>query len=161
MSSRRLFGLSLASMVLLLGACAGKPPKPADTRAVLSASSDVNPDSGGRPSPVLVRIYQLRGDSEFSGAGFMALYEKDKETLGASLISREEQTLFPGQQMEMKLPLSPEAVFIGAFAGMRDYPSTRWRALTRAPEKSRLKVLSKLQIKVHVDKGAISLSTKD
>ncbi len=159
MSSHPWVGLSVASMAFLLAACAAKPAKPADTRAVLSASADVNPDPDGRPSPVVVRIYQLRGDSEFNGAAFMALYDKDKETLGASLISREEQTLFPGQQLELKLPLSPEAVFIGVFAGIRDFQSTRWRAITRAPEKSKLKVLAKLKLTVHVDKGAITAST--
>ena len=159
MTSRPWLAFSLAGIALLLYACAAKPPKPADTFAVLSASADVNPDADGRPSPVVVRIYQLRGDSEFSGSAFMALYDKDKETLGASLISREEQTLFPGQQMEMKLPLSPEAVFIGVYAGFRDFQSTRWRAITRAPEKSTLKVLSKLKLNVHVDKGAITVST--
>ena len=158
-SSRPWLGLSLAGIALVLVACAAKPAKPADTYAALSASADVNPDPDGRPSPVVVRIYQLRGDSEFSGSAFLALYDKDKETLGASLISREEQTLFPGQQVEMKLPLSPEAVFIGVYAGFRDFQSTRWRAITRAPEKSKIKVLSKLRLNVHVDKGAITVST--
>jgi len=159
MSSHQWFGLSLASVALVLFACAAKPPKPVDTSAVLSASADVNPDPDGRPSPVVVRIYQLRGDSEFNGAAFLALYDKDKDTLGASLISREEQTLFPGQQLEMKLPLSPETVFIGVFAGIRDFQSARWRAITRAPEKSKLNVLGKLRLTVHVDKGAITAST--
>lgn len=159
MTIRPWLGLSLAGIALLLAACAAKPAKPADTYAVLTASADVNPDPDGRPSPVVVRIYQLRGDSEFSGSAFMALYDKDKDTLGASLISREEQTLFPGQKLEMKLPLSPETVFVGVFAGFRDFQSTRWRAITRAPEKSKLKVLAKLKLQVQVDKGAISVST--
>ena len=79
--------------------------------------------------------------------------------LGAALISREEQTLFPGQQLETKLPLSPDTVFIGVFAAFRDFQSTRWRAITRAPEKSKIKVLKKLRLQVQVDKGAISVST--
>jgi type VI secretion system protein VasD len=146
---------------VVLAACASKPPKPVDTKAVFAVSADVNPDSTGRPSPVVVRIYQLRGDAEFKGADFFALYDKEKETLGASFISREEQTLFPGQQLEMKLPLSADARFVGAIAGFRDIQGTRWRALVGAPEKSLLKLLSKDRITVHVDKNAITLSTKD
>jgi type VI secretion system protein VasD len=148
-------------MLVVLAACAAKPSKPVETKAVLAATADVNPDSSGRPSPVVVRIYQLRGDAEFNGADFFALYDKEKDTLGASLILRDEQTLFPGQQIEMKLPLSADARFVGAIAGFRDVQGTRWRAVVGAPEKSLLKLLSKNRITVRVDKAAITLSTKD
>jgi type VI secretion system protein VasD len=146
--------------IVALG-CASKPPKPIDTRTVLSATADVNPDSTGRPSPVVVRIYQLRGDGEFNGADFFALYGMEKETLGANLIQREEQTLFPGQQLELKMPLSQETRFVGAIAAFRDIRSTHWRAIMGKPEKSMLKVLATQRIIVQVDKNAVTLSARD
>lgn len=161
--SRRMVGVWIVCMGLAftLAGCAAKPPKPVQTKAVLTASADVNPDSSGRPSPIVVRIYQLRGDTEFNRADFFTLYEKDKETLGASLIGRDEKTLFPGQRLETDLPLSPETRFVGAIAGFRDLPQSRWRALIGAPEKTLLKTLSTQRITVRVEKDTITLSTKD
>ena len=161
MSSRRILGAWIACMAIALAACAAKPAKPVETKAVLSASADVNPDSAGRPSPVVVRIYQLRGDTEFNNADFFALFEKDKETLGASLIGREEKTLFPGQQLEIDLPLSTEARFVGAVAAYRDLRASRWRALIGAPEKSLLKVLATQRINISVGKDTVTLSAKN
>jgi type VI secretion system protein VasD len=160
MSSRCILGVWIACLALALAGCAAKPAKPVDTRAILSASEDVNPDSTGRPSPIVVRIYQLRGDTEFNNADFFALYEKDKEILGASLVAREEKTLFPGQQLETDVPLSSEARFVGAVAAYRDLGASRWRALMGKPEKSLLKVLAKQRIYIRVGKDAITLSAK-
>jgi len=160
MSARRLMGACLICAAIVLSACASKPPKPVEAEALVSVSADVNPDSSGRPSPVVVRIYQLRGDAEFKGADFFALYEKEKETLGSSLILRDEQTLFPGQQLTLKLPLSQEARFVGVLAGFRDVQSSRWRAVVGAPEKSLLKLLSKERVMIRIDKAAVVLSTK-
>src|SRR5271155_5434729 len=67
-----------------------KPPKPQVVKLIVSASTDVNPDALGRPSPVVVRIYQLKDDAAFKDADFFALYDKEQPTLAASLISREE-----------------------------------------------------------------------
>ncbi len=160
MSSRRTLGAWIACAVMAMAGCASKPPKPVETKAELTASADVNPDSSGRPSPIVVRIYQLRGDTEFNNADFFALYEKDKETLGASLIGRDEKTLFPGQRLEIDLPLSGEARFVGAVAAYRDLGTSRWRAEIGRPEKSLLKVLSTQRINISVGKDAITLSAK-
>ncbi len=160
MLSRRILGAWIACAAFAFAGCAAKPAKPVETKAVLSASEDVNPDSTGRPSPVVVRIYQLRGDTEFNNADFFALYEKDKEILGASLIAREEKTLFPGQQLETDMPLSPEARFVGAVAAYRDLGASRWRALIGAPEKSLLKMLATQRITIRVGKDAVTLSAK-
>ena len=161
MSSRGIWGVWAACLSLALAGCAAKPAKPVETKAEWSATADVNPDSSGRASPIVVRIYQLRGDTEFNNADFFALYEKDKETLGASLIGRDEKTLFPGQQLETDLPLSSEARFVGAVAAYRDLGTTRWRALIGRPEQSLLKVLATQRVYIRVGKDAVTLSDKN
>jgi type VI secretion system protein VasD len=161
MLSSRTVGVWIACVTLAVVGCAAKQPKPVETRALLVASADVNPDPNGRPSPIVVRIYQLRGDTEFNNANFFDIYEKEKETLGASLIAREEKTLFPGQQIEIDLPLSGEARFVGAVAAYRDLATSRWRAQIGRPEKSLLKTLVTQRISIGVGKDAIILSAKN
>ena len=54
-------------VVLVLGACAShSADERVSTRTSLSASKDVNPDINGRPSPIVVRIFQLHGDGDKS-----------------------------------------------------------------------------------------------
>src|SRR3984957_3959584 len=118
MISRRL--ILLVAGAALLGACASETPKPAPTHAELIVSADVNPDASGRASPVVVRFYQLRNDGEFNAADFFGVYEKEKEALGASLVSREEYVLAPGENRKLDLPLNGDTRFIGVVAAYRD-----------------------------------------
>jgi type VI secretion system protein VasD len=159
MISRRL--ILLVAGALLVGACASKPPKPAPTHAELTVSPDVNPDSSGRASPVVLRVYQLRNDGEFNSADFFGVYEKEKETLGASLVSREEYVLAPGENRKLDLPVNAETRFIGVVAAFRDIRVARWRAVSRPPEKKLKDVLFKSGITVRVDKDTVTLVVKD
>jgi type VI secretion system protein VasD len=158
----RLLLTSLASG-MLLSACASKPAKPAPAHAELIASGDLNPDISGRASPVVLRLFQLRNDGDFAGADFFALYDKDKEVLGASLISREEYVLSPGEDRKLDLAVSADTRFIGVIAAFRDIRAARWRALSRPPEKTLLHphLIGKGGITVHVEKDAVTLIVKD
>jgi type VI secretion system protein VasD len=146
---------------LALSACAAKPPKPVQARAQLVVSGDVNPDASGRASPIVVRLFQLRNDGEFAAADFFALYEKEKETLGASLISRQEYVLAPGETRTLDLGLDPEARFIGTLAAYRDIRAAHWRALTRAPEKKLTDLIGKDGVTVSVGRDTVTLAVKD
>jgi len=159
MSSNRILGVALACLALV--ACAAKPPKPVEAKALLSVSSDVNPDSSGRASPIVVRVYQLRGDAEFNGAEFFDLYDKEKETLGASLILRQEYVLQPGEQRQLEIALSQEARYLGAIAAFRDIRTAHWRVISPAPEKGLADMLSKDRVTIGVEKTAITLRIKD
>src|SRR6185295_3988621 len=142
-------------------ACAPKPPKPVKAHAQLVVSADANPDTAGRASLVVVRLFQLRNDGEFAAADFFALYEKEKETLGASLISREEYVLAPGETCTLEMPISADARFVGALAAYRDIRSAHWRALTRTPEKKLTDLLGKHGLTLSVGKDTVTLAVED
>lgn len=157
----RLRTLSIVAC-LALAACAAKQPKPpAATHARITVSADVNPDSTGRASPIVVRLFQLRNDGEFASADFFPLYDKEKETLGPSFISREEYVLSPGETRAFDLPINPEARFLGVIAAYRDIHAARWRALTRSPEKKLTDLLGKHGVTLSVGKDAVTLDVKD
>jgi type VI secretion system protein VasD len=153
--------MTMSLSVLALTACASKPPKPAVTQASVTASADVNPDSMGRPSPVVVRIYQLSGDSQFLDADFFALYDNEQATLGSNLLMRDERTLFPGQRVELNLALSPDARFLGVAAAYRDVRTAHWRAVVGVPEKSLFKLLAKRRVSVQIGRDAVSIAITD
>lgn len=107
---------------------AAPPPPPTVLTAVLRAQANVNPDIRGRPSPVTVRVYLLRRRNLFEGADFFALYERDKDILGADVVDKEELQLMPGDTHQIEKQLTPEVAFIGVFAAFRDLERAQWRS---------------------------------
>jgi len=105
------------------------PPEPAAAHITLAASADANPDPTGRPSPVVVRVYQLRGDAAFIGADFFGLFEDEQKVLGPELISRAEYVLTPSERRTVDVPVAADARFVGAIAAFRDIRNADWRGL--------------------------------
>jgi type VI secretion system protein VasD len=124
----------LLATVLLAGCFGKKPPpmpempKPAKLDLIVNASADLNPDSTGRPSPLVVRIYALRQMTEFEKADFFALFEKDELTLAASIAKREEIILKPGESIMQPREYPPDAQFVAVMAAYRDVERSTWRA---------------------------------
>lgn len=140
--------VSALAVMLAAGACAKAPPPPPSlppitiaappetkTKAAmtLTASADTNPDATGRPSPVVVRVYQLKTDAAFKGAEFFALFDDDQKVLGAELISRDEFVLAPAERRTIDVSVSGETRFVGALAAFRDIRNAQWRGLVPAP----------------------------
>jgi type VI secretion system protein VasD len=124
------------ALVLVASACAkGGPPKPSKTRVALSASADTNPDGSGKPSPVVVRVYQLKGDTAFAAADFFALYDDEMKVLGPELIGRDEFILTPAEKRTVEMSVSGAARFIGIVAAFRDIRNAQWRVVVPAPLK--------------------------
>lgn len=132
--------VALAAVLIMTGCGKGvpppiviaPPPKPAPAALTIAASADANPDATGRPSPVVVRVYQLKGDAAFSGAEFFPLFDDDQKVLGAELISRDEYVLAPSEQRIVEVAVSDDARFVGAIAAFRDIRNAEWRVLVPA-----------------------------
>src|SRR5262245_54119268 len=108
------------AVVAIAASCASAPPKPAKAKMQIVATADVNPDGKGRPSPIVVRVYQLKTEAEFANADFFAIYDREKEILGPSLITREEYTLEPGETENLEFEVARDARFMGVLAAYRD-----------------------------------------
>jgi type VI secretion system protein VasD len=133
---RALVGAVLGAATLAQLGCAGTPqPKPIAATEVVSAAPDVNPDETGRASPIVVRVYELKQTDAFNGAGYFALMEHEQETLGESLVHREEYELSPGETRTVALSLPPEARYVAAIAGYRDIMSAKWKVQAAVPDK--------------------------
>ncbi len=122
-------------IVGLLAACGGgkaapPEPAPAPTHVILDieASEDINPDAEGRPSPVVLRIYELKSATVFNGTDFISLYEKDKNVLGGDLVRKDEVIVQPKEKKTIHFEASGDTRAIGIFAIFRKYDEGRWRA---------------------------------
>ena len=94
----------------------------------LKVESDINPDERQTPSPLYVRLYQLKDKKLFERADFIQLYDQDEATLGADFISSQKLKLLqPGQSRKEKLVLEEETKFIGFYAEFFQYKDSAYK----------------------------------
>src|SRR5262245_56376543 len=120
--------------ISLLGSCGGATPPPL-LQGSMKAGQLTNPDAHGRPSPIVVRVYELRSGTGLTGAEFFSLFERETDTLGADLVGREEFILSPKEIKPYKRQLQPDTKFIGVVAAFRDVDNSRWREVVAVPAK--------------------------
>lgn len=119
---------ALTALVLLAG-CASMSPYSTMTKLnlTLTASDELNPDLNGRPSPIVVRLIELKHPVAFENADFFSLYERAKESLAPDMATSEELELRPGETVELKLSVAPGSRYVGLLAAYRDLSQARWR----------------------------------
>jgi type VI secretion system protein VasD len=135
-------------VIATLAACASAPvPEKTLVAVSIAAVTNLNPTPDGRPSPLLVRIYQLRDTAKFNAAGFFALYENDDQTLAGELAGREELVVQPGQSVNIDLGDVAEGVrYVGVFAAYRDLGQAVWRKSIDIPRGRSTKIAVSLSV---------------
>ena len=134
--TRRNF-LAAALSSLLIAGCgtAEKIMEPDPPKVVIriTASTEVNPDMMGRPSPIVVRIYDLKSDDIFNNADFFALYENDASILGNDMTGRDEMQISPGDNTSLEKELTMDTRYVGVTAAYRDLDNAIWRGVIETP----------------------------
>jgi len=96
--------LLLACGIALAVGCGSSPPL---LRGSIVVDSNVNPDRAGRPSPIVVRVYELKSVAAFNSADFFALFDNEAATLSGELVGRDEFQLQPGETRNISGSSSP------------------------------------------------------
>jgi type VI secretion system protein VasD len=129
---RLLTGLGVGLLGITLVGCESIPfmkPDPTVIEAKAEASAQVNPDARKRPSPVVVRVYELKSRTQFDATDFISLFERDKDVLGGDLVARDEFVMRPGESKDIKKQPAPETKFLAVLVGFRDLEKSRSRAV--------------------------------
>lgn len=125
-----------------LSACGEDPPKeepppppPPPTKVVikLHADNDINPTQFGRPSPLVLRLYELKNAEAFTGADFYKLYNEEDAVLKADLLARQELLIRPEQTLNIERTTEPDTRFIGFLAAFQDLDHAIWREILEIP----------------------------
>jgi type VI secretion system protein VasD len=122
-------------MIALLSACSGVARKelPVPIQYSLRATPTANPSVSGRPSPVVVSIYELRNSASFLAADFFSLFKDDRNVLGEERVSRQEYILQPGETRLVRRRSDLSTRYIGVVVGYRDIESSVWRSVVPIP----------------------------
>ena len=110
----------------------GQMPSLASQRQValrIHAGQVLNSDPGGRSLALVIRIYKLRGTSQFTQTTYpmFAGSAAEKPLQGDDVISLKEIVLVPGQKYEMIEPMPRDATHLAVVALFRSPDSQRWR----------------------------------
>ena len=95
------------------------------------AENNINPDMNGRPSPVVVHIFELTSDTLFKSQGFFSLYEDSNEVLGPDMVEKTEISLSPGQSEHYRSSMKPGVEYIGVIVAFRDIENANWRKVIK------------------------------
>lgn len=125
---RCIFFALLASLSLLSG-CSALSPFSDVTKLdlALQGSDRLNPDLNGRPSPIVLRLLELKHPVAFENADFFSLYQGPKEALAPDMVVQEELELRPGESRTLKLSVNEGSRYVGVLAAYRDLPEASWR----------------------------------
>ena len=143
-------------MITALTACSSIPWLRSDTsiNAQILASYEINPDANGRPSPLVVRVYELKSINAFNEADFFKLYDEELATLGGDLLSREEFELTPGGRHEIVHKAHEQARYFVVVAAYRNIDQASWRA------SKVLKLNSKNSLIVRINKLNVTINNR-
>ena len=101
-----------------------------DLEIKFKVDSDVNPDDDRKPSPLFIRMYQLKSTKMFNRANFIDLYEKDKEVLGADMISKQVlRRVKPGESRVENFVLNKETHYIGLYAEFLQFKKASYKLI--------------------------------
>lgn len=125
-----MYRTSMATLLaMLLAGCSALSPLSSLTKLdlTLTAGERLNPDLHGRPSPVVVRLIELRHPVAFENSDFFSLYERAEQVLPKDWVNAEELELRPGERRVLKLSVAPHSRYVGVLVAYRDLPHVTWR----------------------------------
>jgi len=142
-----------AAAIMLAGCATG--PKAPRMALNINAASSINPDLNGRPSPVVLYIYNLKASSIFNNARFVELYSNKQDVLGVDYLGVEEVEVSPGETMNLvQRELPEETRHLGVIAAFRDIDNATWRGLID------IKPGEKFDLDIHVENLTLTVEKR-
>lgn len=129
--------ISVGVLVTMLSACASLNTKigkmlnfDTDLTLTFKVDADINPDDQKTPSPLFIRMYELKSTKQFERASFLDLFERDKETLGADMIAKQRlKRIKPGEDTEISFVLDAKTQFVGLYAEFSEYKNANFKVI--------------------------------
>lgn len=115
-----------ATCSILMAACS-TTPSPTYFDLTLTAASDLNPDLTNRPSPMVVKLVEMKSHTAFENADYLALATNLKSTLGPDYVVEETMPIRPGEEKHLQLKLHAGSRYVGVIAEYRALDKAQWR----------------------------------
>ncbi|MBZ9613434.1 type VI secretion system lipoprotein TssJ [Rheinheimera maricola] len=90
-----------------------------EIKVFIDVANDLNPTHDSRPSPLVLKIFQLNDDAKFVNLSIDELLVSTEAVLGGELVGIDQAMMFPGKNQELKLVINKGAVFLGVIAAFQ------------------------------------------
>ncbi|WP_394822138.1 type VI secretion system lipoprotein TssJ [Pendulispora albinea] len=114
------------------GQAAAPPPaapakcEPQHITVSVLASPMINPTDEGSARPVVVRVYQLKGDTRLYNATFEQIWHEDKTTLADDLVKVDEVQAYPATRKDLKFDRAEGVEYVAAVALFHNPKGKTW-----------------------------------
>ena len=125
----KLYLLSFSLLFLVMGCSTMNKIVPPSTDLIINVSKSVNPDTSERPSPVVMKIFELSSRTIFDTQDFFSLYDTPEKILGPDLLKKDELELQPDSVQQYKMSLNRNTRYVGVVVAYRNIDQARWRAV--------------------------------
>lgn len=124
--------MTLCFSMLLTGCTVANKIVSPYTKLKFIPSSALNPDISGRPSPVVIRVYELSESTQFESSDFFQLYEQPEHYLTSALLTTHDIEIQPGKTEIHELQLQDNTRYLGIIAAFRNIEKAEWRIIVEA-----------------------------
>ncbi len=101
-----------------------------DLKIIFEVANNINPDEKHTPSPLYVRLYELKSDKIFARAGFLELFEEDEALLGNELIAKQElKRIAPGEARQESFVVSKDTRYVALFAEFFQFKNAKYKVV--------------------------------
>ena len=125
----KLYLMSFSLLFLVMGCTTMNKIVPPSTDLIINVSKNVNPDTSERPSPVVMKIFELSSRTIFDTQDFFSLYDTPEKILGPDLLKKDELELQPDSVQQYKMSLNRNTRYVGVVVAYRNIDQARWRAV--------------------------------
>ena len=158
----------VSACLLLVPGCASTEHVAAAPYSVtFNVAGDVNPDASRRPTPIVLKVFQLKASSAFDSADFFSLQSKPEGVLGSELIGVDRVILRPGESRTLHYSGSVDAHAIGVVAEYRQIEQSRWKLTIPLPPPKQLNFYrfwqtspGEMKVTVAVKNGGVALGNQ-
>ncbi|MFV2089709.1 MAG: type VI secretion system lipoprotein TssJ [Pseudomonadales bacterium] len=162
-STCRVHSLVLLLSAVVLTGCGsgGGAPPVIEVGTDVEVAAALNPDPSGRPSPMVLVIYQLKSADDFRNKDFFSVFDPKGIALGTDLLHREQITLQPGVNQSLESEFDVQTEYVGVLGAFSDIENSRWRAVIELPENKmmdRINVFRDKRLLITVGERSVSIS---
>jgi type VI secretion system protein VasD len=143
----------ISVIAIMLSSCALFGPGATRVEATIKSTSDINPNLDNKPSPLVIRIFELKSIDAFQNNDFFSLYDNESESIGKDILAKNEIEVRPGEKYKYNRDLNVETRYLGVIAAYRNLDNSQWRASIEVP------LNKKINITIQLRKLAVSINS--
>jgi len=118
-----------------------------DLQVDFVVDADINPDELDNPSPLFIRMYELKTSKMIKKADFIDIYERDKKVLGADMIAVHKLKRFkPGESRTEHFVLNKKTHYVAFYAEFLKFKDSKYKVVVPVVAENVIQTTTKVRV---------------